>query len=136
MIFDATVPLVLIAVWNFRCSAGSPVRYRDRGRLRVSSGRRSREEGLLDDYQIGQGKQGVELCGVLEEAAVAQLLMAEQVLDDVERVLDPGPHLRQRPLHRLSQIPQAFGQGFDDAFPSAEGRLSWGDWMNDAGLSS
>jgi hypothetical protein len=21
-------------------------------------------------------------------------------------------------------------------FPSAEGRLSWGDWMNDAGLSS
>src|SRR3954465_8159194 len=41
--------------------------------------------------------------------------MTKQVLDDVERVLDPGPHLRQRALHRLGPIPQSFGQGFDDA---------------------
>src|SRR3954447_12116555 len=41
--------------------------------------------------------------------------MTKQVLDDVERVLDPGPHLRQRPLHRLGPIPQSFGQSFDDA---------------------
>ena len=59
------------------------------------------EEGLLDDYQIGQGEQGVQLRGIFGQAAVAQLFMAEPVLDDVERVLDPGPHLRQRPLHRL-----------------------------------
>ncbi len=41
--------------------------------------------------------------------------MPEQVLDDVERVLDPGPHLRQRPFDRLGPIPQSFGQRFDDA---------------------
>src|SRR3954468_669967 len=41
--------------------------------------------------------------------------MTKHVLDDVERVLDPGPHLRQRALHRLGPIPQSFGQGFDDA---------------------
>src|SRR5438552_7515696 len=41
--------------------------------------------------------------------------MTKQVLDDVERVLHPGPHLRQRALHRLGPIPQSFGQGFDDA---------------------
>jgi len=57
----------------------------------------------------------VQLRGVLEEAAIAQLLMAKQVLDDVERVLDPGPHLRQRALHRLGPIPQGFGQCLDDA---------------------
>src|SRR3954452_11897887 len=41
--------------------------------------------------------------------------MTKQVLDDVERVLDPGPRLRQRALHRLGPIPQVFGQCLDDA---------------------
>src|SRR3982751_3000990 len=41
--------------------------------------------------------------------------MTKQVLDDVERVLDPGPHLRQRALHRLGPIPQVFRQCLDDA---------------------
>src|SRR3954463_7937175 len=41
--------------------------------------------------------------------------MTKQVLDDVERVLDPGPPLRQRALHRLGPIPQVFGQCLDDA---------------------
>src|SRR4051812_15992392 len=41
--------------------------------------------------------------------------MPEQILDDVEGVLDPGPHLRQRSLDRFCQIPQAFWQCFDDA---------------------
>lgn len=40
--------------------------------------------------------------------------MPEKVLGDGERVLDPGPYLRQRPLDRLGAIPQ-FGQRFDDA---------------------
>jgi hypothetical protein len=37
------------------------------------------EESLLGDHQIGQREQGVELGGVLGQAAVAQLFMAEQV---------------------------------------------------------
>ena len=52
------------------------------------------EESLLDDHQIGQGKQGIELRGVFRQAAVAQFAMAEQVLDHMEGMLDPGPHLR------------------------------------------
>src|SRR4029434_1901189 len=70
---------------------------------------------LLDDHQIGQSEQGAQLRGVLEKAAITQPLMPEQVLDDVEWMLDPGPYLRQRPLDRLGPIPQSFGQRFDDA---------------------
>jgi len=57
----------------------------------------------------------MELRRVFGQAAVAQLLMAEQILDHVEGMFDPGPHLRQHPLDRLRQIPQRFGQGLDDA---------------------
>src|SRR4051795_2004295 len=57
----------------------------------------------------------MQLRRVLVEAAIAQLLMAEAVLDDVEGVLDDGAHLRERPLDRLCQLPQCFRQGFDDA---------------------
>src|ERR1700756_2531683 len=74
-----------------------------------------REQRLLDNRQIGEGEQGVELCSVLGQPAIAQLLMAKQVLDDVKGVLDPGPHLRQRPLRRLGEIPQRFWQRLDDA---------------------
>ncbi len=73
------------------------------------------KQGFLDDHQVGQGEQGMQLRGVLGQAAIAQLFVAEQVLDDVEGVLDPGPHLRQRSLDRLRQIPQGFRQCFDDA---------------------
>jgi hypothetical protein len=73
------------------------------------------KQGFLDDHEIGQSEQGVKLRRVFGQAAVAQLLMAEQVLDDVERVLDYRPHLGQRSLDGLRQIPQAFRQCFDDA---------------------
>ena len=59
--------------------------------------------------------KGVQLRGVLGQAAVAQLFMPEQVLDDVEGVLDPGADLRQRSLDRLRQVPQGFRQRLDDA---------------------
>ena len=38
------------------------------------------KERLLGDHQISQGEQRVELCGVLVQAAIAQLLKAETVL--------------------------------------------------------
>jgi hypothetical protein len=63
-----------------------------------------REQRLLHDRQIGQGEQGVELRGVLGQPAIAHPLMTKEVLDDVKGVLDPGPHLRQRPLRRLGEI--------------------------------
>jgi hypothetical protein len=74
------------------------------------------EESLFDDHQISQREQGVQLRSVLGQAAIAQLFMVEPILDDVEGVLDPSPHLRQRPLDWLDQIPQALGQGFDDVY--------------------
>jgi hypothetical protein len=73
------------------------------------------EQSFLDDHQVGEGEQGVQLRGVLGQPAVTQLAVPEQVLDQVEGMLDPGPHLRQRPLHRLRQVLQGFRQGFDDA---------------------
>src|SRR3954451_19853289 len=76
---------------------------------------RSGEQSLFDDHQVSQGEQGMQLRGVLVEAAIAQLLMAEQVLDDVEGVLDDRAHLRQRPLDRLRQLAQGFWQRLDDA---------------------
>jgi hypothetical protein len=48
-----------------------------------------RKQRLLDNRQIGQGEQGVELRGVFGQPAIAQLLMAKAVLDDVKGVLDP-----------------------------------------------
>ena len=49
------------------------------------------------------------------QAAIAQLLMAEAVLDDVEGMLDHGAHLPERSLHRFRYLPQPVRQGFDDA---------------------
>src|SRR3954470_24351970 len=89
--------------------------WRDRGTLRASSGRCWGKERLLDDHQICQGEQRVELCGVLVQAAIAQLLMAEAVLDNVEGMLDHGAHLSERPLHWLRQLPQGFRERLDDA---------------------
>src|SRR3954468_13342830 len=57
----------------------------------------------------------MELCGVLLEAAIAQLLMVEAVLDDVEGMLDHSAHLRERPLNPLRQFPQGLRQRLDDA---------------------
>src|SRR3954449_1331040 len=57
----------------------------------------------------------MKLCGVLREAAIAQLLMAEAVLDDVEGMLDHGAYLRERPLDRFGQFAQGLRQRLDDA---------------------
>ena len=89
-------------------------RFQHRDRLLLLFAR-SGEQRLFDDHQIGQGEQGVQLCGVLFEAAIAQLLVAEAVFDDVEGMLDHRAHLRERSLDRLRQFPQRFGQGLDDA---------------------
>src|SRR5215212_1864090 len=78
----------------------------DRGRVRVSTSRRRRKQSLLYNHQIGQSKQRMELCRVLVQAAIAQLLMVEAVLDDVEGMLDHGAHLCQRSLDRLRQLAQ------------------------------
>src|SRR3954454_17675258 len=92
----------------------SPRPFQHRGRLPLLP-TRSGEQRLFDDHQIGQGEQRMELCGVLLEAAIAQLLMAKAVLDDVEGMLDHGPHLRERPLDRLRQLAQRCRQSLDDA---------------------
>jgi hypothetical protein len=51
------------------------------------------EHSSFDDHQVCQRKQGVQLRGVLSQTAVAQLLVAEQIFDDVEGMFDPGAHL-------------------------------------------
>ena len=40
--------------------------------------------------QIGQGEQGIQLCGVLLQPAVANLHMAELAFDHPKRMLDLG----------------------------------------------
>src|SRR6478672_9756747 len=49
-----------------------------------------RQQAPLGNDEIGQGKQAEELRRVLRQALVADLLVAEQVLHDVKRML----HLR------------------------------------------
>src|SRR5580700_3690708 len=51
------------------------------------------QQPAFHNDEVGKGKQRVQLGGVLGQAAVAQLAMAEQVLDHVEGVLDPGSDL-------------------------------------------
>ena len=46
----------------------------------------------------------MELCRILLEAAIAQLLMVEAVLDDVEGMLDDSAYLRERPLDRFRSL--------------------------------
>jgi hypothetical protein len=69
-----------------------------------------REQGFLDDHQVGQGEQGVQLRGVLLEAAIAQILMAEQVLDDMERVYLLSPAVRVQPVRRRRTMCAETGQ--------------------------
>ena len=38
----------------------------------------------LDEYQVGQGRERVEMLRVLRQAAVAHLAVAEEVFDDIE----------------------------------------------------
>ena len=57
-----------------------------RGLLRV--------QGASDQYQVGQSEKGVELRRVFGQALLAYLAVAEEVLDDVKRMLDQGAHLR------------------------------------------
>ena len=51
----------------------------------------NRQQLLFGDHQIGQTEQAEQLRVVLGQTLVAGLLVPEQVLDDVERVLDLGP---------------------------------------------
>jgi hypothetical protein len=57
-------------------------------RIGLPSRRSGRLKGLLGDDQVGQREQGVELGGVLVQAAVAHLLVTKQIFDDMERMLD------------------------------------------------
>src|SRR5215211_8218062 len=57
----------------------------------------------------------MELCDILLEAAVAQLLMAEAVLDNVEGMLDHRSHLSARALDWFRQLAQGLRQSLDDA---------------------
>jgi hypothetical protein len=64
------------------------------------------------DVQVGQRRMRLRPGLVVGYPAVADLAVAEQVLDDVERVLDDGPHLRLAPLEPLVRcLARAFGHG-------------------------
>lgn len=51
-----------------------------------------RQQLLFGRHQIRQSKQAEQLRCVLDEALVANLSIAKQILDDVERMLDPSPN--------------------------------------------
>ncbi len=53
--------------------------------------------------QIHQTEQAVELGGVLRQSLVAGLLVTEQILEHMKRMLHPGAHSGLGPLQRLHQ---------------------------------
>ena len=53
-----------------------------------------RAQPVLCDHQIGQGEQAEQLRRVLGQTFVAGPAMAEQILDDMKRMLDPCANLR------------------------------------------
>ena len=71
---------------------GPPSCCRSKHQLGISNLAGGQQPAFHND-EVGEGKQRVQLGGVLGQAAVAQLAMAEQVLDHVEGVLDPGSDL-------------------------------------------
>lgn len=61
------------------------------------------EQSPLGNHQIRQAEQCEELRRVLRQSLVAHLLHAEDVLDDVQRVLDLGAHARLELLDLVHQ---------------------------------
>src|ERR1700676_1270855 len=79
-----------------------------------------------------------------QRAAAMYSLIVTAKLNDVDPqawLADVLARIAEHPAHRINELlPWNWRPGSvprsQAAFPSAEGRLSWGDWMNDAGLSS
>lgn len=59
---------------------------------------------LTRHHQVRQREQAEQLRRVSDQPSVADLAMPEQVLDDMERVLDPRTNLRLGPLGRDHQL--------------------------------
>lgn len=77
----------------------------------------SGEQRPARDHQVGQREHAVKPGVVLCQPLVADLPVAEQVLDDVERMLDPRTHLCLRVLHCDGQVlQQPVGHRLDLAF--------------------
>ena len=117
--------IICKAISNIRPATFEPARamalaFRPQSPTSVASGNRLlligwlhlgwREQALLADHQIGQGEQGVKLRGVLGWPAIAQLFVAEEVLDDVEGVLNPGPQLPNARSTGSARARSAFGK--------------------------
>ena len=80
--------------WRF------PRLFRDRGRIRVSSGAGLREQGFLDDHQVGEGEQGMEVHRIFGQPPIPHHGMTPLPLDYSERKLNDGP---QRSDHLVLQ---------------------------------
>lgn len=65
-----------------------------------------RKQLPLGDQPIGHTEQREELRRALGQTTAAHLLRAEQILDDVERILDLGTDADLRFLDLLVQSPQ------------------------------
>lgn len=71
-----------------------------------------RKQSPLGNQQIGQRQQREELRFVLGQTPIAHLPQAKPVLDDVERMFDPGTNARLHPLDPLIPSPRlGVGQG-------------------------
>ena len=62
---------------------------------------RSCEQSFSGQGQVAEGEQGEELCRVLGEAVIPDLLVSELALEHPERALEPGPHLNGDPSDGL-----------------------------------
>ena len=101
----AKEPLIKAVVWvsrindrcrvHARCAGVNDTRLV--GAAFLNGGRSSLSFGAqapLDEHQVGQGKERVELRGVLGQAPVTGPAVPKEVFDDVKGMLDVGAHLR------------------------------------------
>src|SRR5579864_4596503 len=65
-----------------------------------------RSQQISRNHQIRQSEQAEQLRGVLGQALVSSLAMVKEVLDDMERMLNPRPDLRLGSLDRDHQVLQ------------------------------
>src|SRR5450432_1960464 len=62
------------------------------------------EQGAFGQHQVGEGKERVELGGVLGETSVTHFAKAKQVLDHMKGVFDFGADLRLEAFELLGQL--------------------------------
>lgn len=84
-----------------------------------------RVSSFLRDQQVGQCKQGVQLCGFFGQTFVPHFFQTKDIFDVVKRKLHTGPDRGLQPHQYAGDlVPACFAQGF--AFAGPHGHMAFG----------